>query len=117
MIKMELYKGKDDTGNWVYGGITENKKFIVSKFQFIPVSPETVFKNTGIVDDNGTYIYEGDILTTETIFNALKYKVVWDSKFASFCLQSLDSPKLKKFLNCENHYNIIGNIIDDTDLI
>ena len=112
---MELYRGKNNVGVWVYGGITENKDFITSKFQFIPVKFETVGMCTGIKDCNDQLIYEGDIVATENIFNALKFVVIWDSNYASFCLQSIDHLQLKRLLYHKDYYKIIGNVIDDAE--
>lgn len=112
---MKLYRGKNDAGAWVYGGITENKNFITSKFQFIPVKSETVGMCTGIKDCNDQLIYEGDIVATENVFNTLKYVVIWDSKYASFCLQSIDNYQLKKLLYHKGYYQVVGNIIDDAE--
>ena len=117
---MKMYRGMSQSG-WVYGGITEDKNFIVSKFQFIPVDPNTVSENTKIVDKNGVEVFEGDIIkfNHEDTGEKIGY-VEYDSASCSFKFYKMGGIKTRNLSGSwiyRNCYEVIGNIFDNPELL
>ena|ERR1035437_5918731 len=85
-----LFRGKRiDNGEWIYGGVSV---FNGSTDMFdsesvdngcYEITPETVGQFIGLIDKNGVKIFEGDILSTETL---KEMKVSWNNRFSSFSL-------------------------------
>ena len=68
---LDLFRGKDLQGKWVFGGITSHqhtvggKTQIVSVNDFIPVREETIGQFTGVVferEDGSRMIFTGDLI-------------------------------------------------------
>lgn len=144
-MRQYLFRGKSlETGEWVYGGITQCKiietieAFITSweeDWQIISVDPSTVGQWTGLEDKNGVKIWEGDILE---IFSSsfprgvdfkgldkLQRKGVIKYENSKACFEidrSLDlgdagGHSLQLFAEGYFEINTIGNIHDSPELL
>ena len=98
------FRGKSSLGEWYYGGITENKNYIVKQFVFQNVRPETVGQFTGHCDIDGKEIYEGDII----LINHLPYIVRWREAESRFIAWS-NLLHMSIRIDCK----VVGNIHDN----
>lgn len=112
-----------DTGTWVYGDLLHVGylycigETIDASFNGCFVNPETVGQNTGLIDNDGKEIYEGDLL----LFNGKVCEVVYDKNLASFVLyigykRERGSKPLGEMLRSFD-FKIIGNIHDNPELL
>lgn len=125
-----LFRGKRvDNGEWVHGGIvhqTDHYGEPVDRYYIIDgtetqdydigyeyeVVPETVGQFTGLRDKNGKRIFEGDILSFETMRGTISFTVYYDEECGvwqpfgdSYC--GFDPKDVE----------VIGNIHDNPELL
>lgn len=83
------------------------------------VIPETVGQYTGLPDENGKKIFEGDILRVTINENTTICKVTFADNVAQFQLwQPITLPKTPTALNLGNYEcEVIGNIHDNPELL
>lgn len=102
----------DDNGKEIYGNEIKD------------VDPETVCQYTGLTDENGRRIFDGDILDCSEKRGAAFWhcKVVWNETMAEFDVIAMDCA----FPMClDGHdisingldYEVIGNIFDNPELV
>lgn len=106
-------------GTWIYGGIVfdENRVWIDTKYHGeIIVDKDTIGQYTGLKDENGIEIYEGDIVRTHYIGGdgVENDEVIFDR--GCFCVNY--SEDYHPLLNEVNHCSeVIGNIYDNSELL
>lgn len=59
------FRGKDESGTWIYGGVNDAKTAIVRGFVLTAVFPETIGQFTRTHDCTGQEIYEDDFLVID----------------------------------------------------
>ena len=109
-----LFRGKCKYSvEWVYGDLKRcaYDVYITKPYGYIsefPVIPETVGQYTGLVDRNGTKIFEGDIVTEGC--NGLTSVVVWDMSKGTYRLKDLGDGYTIEYAH---EWEVIGNIHDN----
>lgn len=126
------FRGKNiHTGEWLYGDYhREGKTHYITKpeqylreyapIEFI-VDGKTVGQFTGLLDKNGTEIYEGDILRLGDSDSGV-CEVGWSESVSAYCIRfhfeaALGLKPLGSWKECERVIVVIGNIHDNPSLI
>ena len=127
-----LFKGKNvDNGEWVEGCFVKVVRYLDDRKmsiiiptdtylcenceidEYIKVDPETVCQYTGLTDNNGKKIFEGDILRLEQSGNV---KVMFEDGVFGAYFNGYGVLPLWKSL-CGDGGQVIGNIFDNPDLL
>lgn len=118
-----LFRGRrTDNGEWVYGYVCrygwtgKENTYIVpnyaSALYSVEVDPKTVGQYTGLVDKNGTKIFEDDIILLRS--DEEPYQVVFDES----CFHVYDSSVCYVMNNFYDYeMEVIGNIYDNPELL
>ena len=139
-----LFRGKCEVGydysdgdGWVYGSLLQDEKVVaivktedielcfgiddgvtsIEDFACIPVDANTVGQYTGLKDKNRTKIFEGDIfMIHEGRDDYKKTYLIWNEDRGMF---QPSNKLLRHVIRGFNylHYEIIGNIYDNPELI
>lgn len=126
MMGEVLFRGKDIAGNWHYGVplvFTEDYTCMTAPHTYNKsVIPATVGQFTGLTDENGKQIFEGDIVEpvltggTHNGFSWGKQLVVFDR--GAFCLKDRRgeiTPMCNYAANVQ--FKVWGNIHDNPELL
>ena len=124
-----LFRGKNESGNWVYGslihvgkyccileeddGSTYDYPYLDPKLGTIDgyattIDPATICQYLGLTDINGTKIFEGDILESPDRRVGAKHGNL---------LIITDIRKCERIALYANDYCVIGNIYDNPELV
>lgn len=121
-----IFRGKSiRTGEWLYGDLARNEEgaFAVippfemntqNTFSDYEVYKATISQFTGLHGNNGTYIFEGDILRV----NPTPYGrgvVRWHDKMAQFVVQMVGRDQWYPI--ADSVAEICGNIHENSDLL
>ena len=123
--------GNIKVGEWVYGGISINYNRVwidTPYYGQVAVNPETVGQYTGLKDENGKKIFEGDIIDFSydmfvgnfDTFVA-KGKIIFeDGAFYVECMENERTTKKESYLLYSINIDtieVIGNIWDNPELL
>lgn len=120
------FRGKEiGTYHWQEGHYVRegNKHFIVDEDQiYMEVFPETVGQFTGLLDNNGNEIYEGDIVQAYhkicdnplPIREASCGEIMFIEGSFCFCYDNIQLPLIGLY---SDQLEVIGNIHDNQELI
>ena len=120
-----LFRAKrKDNGEWIYGNIfipdyEDKPTEILIGTNVVRISyevvPETVGEYTGLIDKNGTKIYDGDkVKYRNSIFEVRLYNgcwVIWNHKHA------YEFEKYHYLSTYADLIEVIGNIHDNSELL
>lgn len=128
------FRGKTKQGEWLYGDLVRGENDVYYIFPLdmdrsgaVPeedvfIIPETVGQFTGLYDNNGREIYEGDII--EGRYINVRHVIEWHEEEATFCASLIQELKykdmystLKKSWIEKSKKEVIGNIHDNPELL
>ena len=126
-----LYRARRiDNDEWTYGylyGIWERKYILWGMTNNVPdmteVEPSTICQCTGLRDEDGKKIFEGDIVgyidctSTENGYSEhyCRGRVAWDEETASF--QVTERLSAESYEVLDRGCNVLGNIFDNPELM
>ena len=113
-----LFRGKDIAGNWHYGVpliFTEDYICMTAPHTYNKkVEANTVGQFTGLIDKNGTKVFEGDILkgSWETILT-----IFYDEISSSYRVKTSTGHEREPSYYGIDKWEVIGNIHDNPELL
>lgn len=125
-----LFRGKTNSGKWVYGSLVHRTMFygdpcddyvILSDGEFHcdyydadEVITETIGQFTGLTDETGAKIFEGDVISGNGKTGYVNYD------FGCFCVHEMGHSKNNPAIDVVMFHNavkVIGNIHDNQELL
>ena len=124
-----LFRGKQvdrwEKGKWAEGHLKvfEGNAFIYVNLDnpyaihWTQVDPETVGQYTGLKDDNGTRVYEGDVIERRSSRRNYRDVVVAEEWNCGCCSDVYGFSTYKGDVQLGDNFVVIGNIHDNKELL
>ena len=122
-----LFRGKHKAdGKWCEGNLHIDKQGVAiitpddtPRGCFRLVAPDTVGQYTGLIDKNGTKIFEGDIVKLRLLAAKMEWKGVCEYRNGAFGLAwQYAGERYSTFVGtCNAEYEVLGNIHDNKELM
>lgn len=119
--------GEKVPSNWVYGGVCQGKgdfSIIYGSMDMELEQPtekhvvytDTIGQYTGLTDNNGTKIFEGDIVNFKTTaYHFKNCRIKYQSCYGRYC--AIDNKGYEYPMDKTFEYEVIGNIHDNPELV
>lgn len=121
-----LFRGKrTDNGEWVYGDLLHPdlygngysiEDFTKGKNNCCDVIPETVGQYTGLTDENGTKIFEGDIVKYGDTVHEVVFEQRNGTAYFGLVYSSIETLSFGHYQDLKQ-IEVIGNIHDNPELL
>lgn len=131
-----LFRGKrTDNGEWIFGNLVQGNRMGTgermfeiwgimpegendpNKVQYGEVDPDTVGECTGLIDKNGTLIFEGDIVLKRTYNGKKPFPVTYNAGMFHCGYGGGSSTPTHGYTLDDKQIEIIGNRYDNPELI
>ena len=87
-------------------------------YRYLDFEDVEFMENTGLMDKNGKYIYEGDIVTVNGTWNCI---IEYEQSSCAFVLKSIDSRwsvgYFSNYDDIEEMLEVIGNVYENEELV
>lgn len=142
MSRVIKFRGiSTETGEWVYGnliidgftalilnGVAESTDEYIAIEDWRPVNIKSVGQYTGVDDNEGTEIYENDVLSSPHFTDVagrnhtLEHSVVWSEKLHGWFLlncgsKNPDDGSIQLFVAKNEEITVVGNTLENPELI
>ena len=129
-----LFRGKSkESGEWIEGNLIHRTEFYgdpiddyhilrVGEFhsdyyESEEVHPETIGQFTGLTDENGKKVFEGDVLSQRNKVRVVKFEMSCGSCCTQVIGFGASGEKTIDFIQLTEPFEIIGNIHDNPELL
>lgn len=113
------YLIQEGNDSYIINGVIEANNEYISISEWIPVFTDSVGQFTGLRDEKGADIYEGDVFKHET---GIEYVVIFESGMFGFIRKEFIDWKNRRYIevleplrSANNYGEIVGSIYENPD--